>query len=89
MASLRVFRENRDEVAVLNNPLMNKFSERAGERAQMRAERSTRNREYPTAISGCLSLVAVVQSTHLANCNDRPDFGPLNQARLRRVFFQG
>lgn len=43
----------------LEQPLRNKFSERAGERAQMQAEWSTRNCEYVPGISGCLSLVAV------------------------------
>ena len=61
----RVSHENRDEVGGLSSPHVNKFSERAGERAQMQAEQSTRNREYVPIISGCLSLVAVMQSTDL------------------------
>jgi hypothetical protein len=44
---------------------MNRFSEHAGERAQMQAEWSTRNREYLPVISGCSSFVAVMQSTDL------------------------
>jgi hypothetical protein len=45
VAHWRVFHENRDEVGGLSSPLVNKFSGHAGERAQMQAERSTRNRE--------------------------------------------
>ena len=41
----------------LRSPLVNKFSEHAGERAQMEAERRTRNRDYLSVISDCLLLV--------------------------------
>ena len=54
----------------------------------MYAKRSTRNREYVPVILGCVSLVAVMQSTDLRQCRDRADFGRLNRAWFRRVFLQ-
>ena len=40
------------------------------------------------AVSGGVSLVAVVQSTDLTQRDDWPDFRRLNRARLWRVFSQ-
>ena len=47
---------------------MKRFSEHAGERAQMQAESSTRNREYVAVISGCSSLE---RHTHISTTMDQ------------------